>query len=48
MALSQQELADRARVSRTRIIKLEQGGNAWPQTIRKLAAALGVKPADLQ
>jgi transcriptional regulator with XRE-family HTH domain len=48
VALSQEELAARSGVSRTTIIKLEAGREAWPQTVRKLAAALGVKPADLQ
>jgi transcriptional regulator with XRE-family HTH domain len=47
-AFSQQELADRSGVSRTTIIKLEGGRDAWPQTVRKLARALGVKPEDLQ
>jgi transcriptional regulator with XRE-family HTH domain len=47
-ALSQQELADLAKVSRTTIIKLEAGRDAWPQTVRKLARALRVDPADLQ
>lgn len=47
-ALSQQELAERSGVSRTTIIKLEAGRDAWPQTVRKLAAALHIKPADLQ
>jgi hypothetical protein len=27
---------------------LEAGRDAWPQTVRKLAAALHIKPADLQ
>ena len=47
-AFSQQELADRSGVSRTTIIKLEGGRGAWPQTVRKLARALKVDPADLQ
>lgn len=47
-ALSQDELAKRSRVSRETIIKLEAGRNAWPQTVRKLARALGIKPEDLQ
>jgi transcriptional regulator with XRE-family HTH domain len=47
-ALSQAELADRAQVARTTIIRLEQGNpNVNPSTLRKLARALGVKPADL-
>jgi transcriptional regulator with XRE-family HTH domain len=48
MALSQEELGEKSGVSRTTIIKLEAGRDAWPQTVRKLAAALGCKPADLQ
>ena len=47
-ALSQQELADLAKVSRTTIIKLEAGRRAWPKTVRKLAKALKVDPEDLQ
>jgi hypothetical protein len=37
-----------SKVSRTTIIKLEAGRDAWPQTVRKLAKALRVNPADLQ
>lgn len=47
-ALSQEELAKRSGISRTTIIKIEAGRGAWPQTVRKLAKALGIKPADLQ
>jgi transcriptional regulator with XRE-family HTH domain len=47
-ALSQQELADLAKVSRTTIIQLEAGRSAWPQTVRKLAKALKVDPSLLQ
>jgi transcriptional regulator with XRE-family HTH domain len=48
LALSQEELAEASGVARSTIIKLEAGRDAWPSTVRKLAAALGVKPADLQ
>lgn len=47
-ALSQDELAKRSGVSRHTIMALEAGRGAWPQTVRKLAKALSVKPADLQ
>lgn len=46
-AFSQQELADRSGLSRTTIIKLEGGREAWPQTVRKLAKALQIKVTDL-
>jgi len=48
LALSQEELAEKSGVARSTIIKLEAGRDAWPSTVRKLAAALGVKPAELQ
>jgi len=48
IALSQEELAEKSGVARSTIIKLEAGHQAWPSTVRKLAVALGVKPADLQ
>jgi transcriptional regulator with XRE-family HTH domain len=47
-ALSQQELAKLSGISRTTIIKLEAGRDAWPQTVRKLARALRVDPSALQ
>jgi transcriptional regulator with XRE-family HTH domain len=47
-ALSQEELAKLSGVSRTTIIKLEGGRDAWPKTVRKLAKALKVDPEDLQ
>jgi DNA-binding XRE family transcriptional regulator len=47
-ALSQEDLARLAGLSRTTIIKLEGGRDAWPSTVRKLARALHVKPQDLQ
>jgi transcriptional regulator with XRE-family HTH domain len=46
-ALSQEELARLAKVSRTTIIKLEGGRDAWPKTVRKLARALKVDPSEL-
>lgn len=47
-AMSQADLADRARVARTTIIRLEQGDpNVQPSTLRKLSRALHVKPTEL-
>jgi DNA-binding XRE family transcriptional regulator len=47
-ALSQADLAKRAGVARTTIIRLEQGDpNVLPSTLRKLARALRVRPATL-
>jgi len=47
-ALTQVELAQRANVARTTIVRLEQGDpNVLPTTLRKLAKALRVKPTDL-
>jgi len=47
-ALSQYDLADKSKVARTTIIRLEQGDpNVKPSTLRKLAKALRVKPAEL-
>ena len=47
--LSQRELGELAGVSSGTVYRLENGlRGAYPGTIRKLAAALGVKPGDLQ
>ena len=47
-ALTQAELADRAHLTRTTIVRLEAGDpNALPPTIRRLARVLRVKPTDL-
>jgi transcriptional regulator with XRE-family HTH domain len=47
-ALSQEELAEKAGLVRSTVLKLESGrAKPRPSTIRKLAKALGVKPADL-
>lgn len=48
-AMTQADLAERAGVARTTIVRLEQGDpNVLPTTLRKLARALRVKqPADL-
>ena len=45
--LSQRRLAERARVSRQTINRLEQGANARYDTIELLAQALQVTPARL-
>jgi len=47
-ALTQQQLADRAGVSRYTVLVLEQGSRPpRPDTVRKVARALGVKPVML-
>lgn len=47
-AMTQAELAERAGVARTTIVRLEQGDpNVLPTTLRKLARALRVRPTDL-
>jgi DNA-binding XRE family transcriptional regulator len=48
-ALSQADLADKAHVARTTIIRLEQGDpNVQPSTLRKLTRALRLKrPTEL-
>ena len=48
MALTLRELAEASGVDHTTIWQLEAGRRgARPSTVRKLAAALGVQPADL-
>lgn len=45
---SQQRLADEAGVNRDSISRMETGqSGAYPLTVGKLAAALGVEPAEL-
>jgi transcriptional regulator with XRE-family HTH domain len=46
-SLSQEELAKAAGVSRATVTRLEKGYAAFPATARKVAQALGVRPADL-
>lgn len=46
-ALTQQELANRAGLNLVTINRLERGYTARPQTIRKIAEALGVTPGEL-
>jgi transcriptional regulator with XRE-family HTH domain len=46
--LSQQELADKAGVSKTTIVAIERGtGRPHPRTLRKLTETLGVEPETL-
>ena len=46
--LSQEQLEARSGVSRTTIIKVEAGREAWPSTASKLAKALRLRVADLR
>ncbi len=46
--LTQQELAEKAGITRATLSRLEAGAeNPYPSTIRKLAAALDVEPQRL-
>ncbi len=47
-AMTQLELAERAGIARTTVVRLERGNpDALPPTIRKLARVLHVKPTEL-
>jgi len=47
-ALTQEELAAKAGITRTALSRLESGGaDPRPSTVRKLAGALGVEPDAL-
>lgn len=47
-ALTQQQLAEKAGVNRTTIVRLEAGyDHPSPTTVRRLADVLGVEPEDL-
>ncbi len=46
-ALSQRDLATKASVSKTTVLLAEAASDVRPSTARKLAEALGVKPAEL-
>lgn len=47
-ALSMHELTRRSGVSTTTIVRAERGGTMYLATVRKLAKALGVTPAELR
>jgi transcriptional regulator with XRE-family HTH domain len=47
-ALSQDDLAVRAEVARTTVMRAEAGQGIRPSTVRKLAVALHVRPIALQ
>lgn len=46
-ALTQKELGERAGVQRFTVTRLENGGEARPSTVRRLARALNCEPRDL-
>ena len=45
--LSQRQLAERAGLSPGAVWSLEQRGSGRPDTLKKIAAVLGVRPVDL-
>jgi predicted transcriptional regulator len=47
LAVPQQELANLAKLGRNTVTRLESGGTARLSTVRRLADALEVAPADL-
>jgi transcriptional regulator with XRE-family HTH domain len=47
-ALSMHELTRRSGVSTTTLVRAERGKEMYPATVRKLAKALGVTPAELR
>lgn len=47
LAVPQSELAELARIGRNTIVRLESGGTARLSTVRRLADALEVTPAQL-
>lgn len=47
-ALSQQELAEQAGLTRVTVARLESGATQpYPKTVRRLAEVLGVEPREL-
>jgi transcriptional regulator with XRE-family HTH domain len=46
-ALTQLQLAKRARIGRVAVIRLERGARVQPSTVRAVARALGVAPTKL-
>jgi transcriptional regulator with XRE-family HTH domain len=46
-ALSQEELASKAGVDRATIMRMERGQAVRPNTLRRVARALGVQPVRL-
>ena len=46
-ALSQEDLAERAGLTRVTVTRIEGGQPARPSTTRRLARALRVRPSDL-
>jgi transcriptional regulator with XRE-family HTH domain len=46
-ALSQEDLAERAGISRGTVVNIERGARVHPSTLRQIARALGVPPTRL-